>query len=111
MRDIRYVRQPLAAVVLVSAGAHVELSPAIGAAAAGGALLLAAGSHMWKRSGPVVDVTSGIPMGVIAVASALMFVRIAEATFSPLLGAVALGWLAIDMLSLAARRGPHEALA
>lgn len=111
MRDLHYVRQPLAAVVLVMAGARVEISPTIGAAAAGGALLLAAGALLWKRHGSPTDGASGIPTGVVAVASALMFARIDQAAFLPLLGGVAVAWLAIDMFSLATRRPPQEALA
>jgi hypothetical protein len=111
VRDLTYVRQPLVALVLVVTGARVELSPAIGAAAGGMALLFAIGSWMWKPSGSLVDRAVEVPTGVIAVASALTLVRVDPVAFSPLLGLAALGWLATDLLSLSMRRRRQEALA
>ena len=74
LRDLTYIRPPAVALVLFVSGARAEVSPAFGLAAAGCALVIAAGVR-WK--GPAaIDGEPGISTGVVAVAVALTLVRV-----------------------------------
>lgn len=116
-RDLDHVRQPLVALVLIVAGARVELSPEIGILAIAYAVLrasgkLAGGWLVGRRTETLSNVGSAlVSPGVLGVTFALMLLHVDHAGFSAVLGVAAAGALTSEVISLAIRLRPHEALA
>lgn len=111
-RDLAHVQPPLIALVLVVAGAQVEVSPAIAVAAVGYAALTAGATlaGAWMRRGgasPRAPVgQAAIAPGVLGVALALTLLRVDPPAFSGVLAVAAIGAVASEFLSLVLDRGP-----